>query len=569
MKKIKNALIVFAGISLITVLKFVFFYISRSNAVLAESWYSFFQVVSALLILFNLLAVVTTENGKPVKLILHFLDYDPELILALLASIFMITVTATIFWQSLSTEPATVNSALFAGIVFLVLALATFFLARYLNRQEGDRSLLNAIRDQIQTEASISVLVGISLILYSLGAKFDRFTGSLIAVIAFISAVEMFISVILTLLQKKRAYSHEFMITRIFRQIFRVIGVKRVVQRAVPVKKPEKQKTPNKPSRLGAELQAIVPRWALTVAIIITVVAYLFTALYTVGISESAIKLRFGRIVNRDRLIEPGLHLKLPWPVETVVRVDTDRIFSMDVIPKTRDAVHIWANDQGEDVAFISGDNNFLIADIAVYYQIADPYRYYTNQANPEELLRHISHGILSRVFARKAFDTLALLERRNWIEDTESEIQAALDAMRTGIRLTDLIVKDVHPPARIVKSFEEVIAAYQEKQKLINTAENYFNTKIPDTRIQAFTEARESELYAFEKRRRAEGEAQNYSLNLESYRQAKGIIRKILFLNEADKALTETKKILVDPATGIPLSLIYSEKFLFEGAEP
>jgi membrane protease subunit HflK len=305
------------------------------------------------------------------------------------------------------------------------------------------------------------------------------------------------------------------------------------------------------------------------VVIIITVVAYLFTALYTVGISESAIKLRFGRIVNRDRLIEPGLHLKLPWPVETVVRVDTDRIFSMDVIPKTRDAVHIWANDQGEDVAFISGDNNFLIADIAVYYQIADPYRYYTNQANPEELLRHISHGILSRVFARKAFDTLALLERRNWIEDTESEIQAALDAMRTGIRLTDLIVKDVHPPARIVKSFEEVIAAYQEKQKLINTAENYFNTKIPDTRIQAFTEARESELYAFEKRRRAEGEAQNYSLNLESYRQAKGIIRKILFLNEADKALTETKKILVDPATGIPSSLIYSEKFLFERAEP
>lgn len=569
MKKLKNTLIVFAGISLITVLKFVLFYVSRSTAVLAESWYSFFQVVAALLILLNLLTVVAAENGKQRQLILRFLDYDPELILALLSSIFMITVTATIFWQSVTTEPATINSALFAGIVFLVLAMVTFFLARYLNRQEGDRSLLNAIRDQIQTEASISVLVGFSLILYSLGAKFDRFTGSLIAVIAFISAVEMFISVILTLVQKKRAYSHEFIITRIFRLIFQLIEVQRIVQRAVPGKKSEKQKRTDKPFRPVRELQAVVPRWTLIVIIIIAVVVYLFTSLYTVGISESGIKLRFGRIVNRDRLIEPGLHLKLPWPIETVVRVDTDRIFSMDVIPKTRGAVHIWANDQGEDVAFISGDNNFLIADIAVYYQIADPYRYYTNQTNPEELLRHISHGILSRVFARKAFDTLALLERRNWIEDTETEIQAALDAMGTGIRLTDLIVKDVHPPARIVKSFEEVIAAYQEKQKLINTAENYFNTKIPDTRIQAFTEARESELYAFEKRRRAEGEAQNYSLNLESYRQAKGIIRKILFLNEADKALTETKKILVDPATGIPSSLIYSEKFLFEGAEP
>ena len=564
MKKIKNAVIVFAGIGLITVLKFILFYISASTAVLAESWYSFFQAVAALLILFNLLAVVTTENGKPVKFILRFLDYDPELILALLSSIFMITVTATIFWQSLTSEPAAVNSSLFAGIVFFVLAVATFFLARYLNRQDGDRSLLDATRDQIQIEASISVFVGISLILYGVGAKFDRFTGSLIAVIAFISAVEMFISVILTLIQKKRAYSHEFMMTRLFRQISRLIGVQRILQRAVPVKKSEKHKRPETLSRLGAELQAIVPRWAVAVVIVTAFVAYLFTSLYTVGVSESAIKLRFGRIVNWDHLITPGLHSKLPWPMETVVRVDTGRIFSMDVIPRSRDAVHIWANDRGEDIAFISGDNNFLIADIAVHYQIVDPYKYYATQLNPEDLLRFISYGTLSKVFARQPFDTLALLGRVNWIEQTEKEIQATLDDMNTGIRLIDLIVKDVHPPARIVESFEEVIAAYQEKQKLINTAENYYNTKIPDTRIQAFTEARQAELYALERRKHAEGEAQNYLSNLESYRKSKNLIRRLLFLSQAEEALSGTQKIIVDPKTRMSSSLIYSEKFLF-----
>jgi membrane protease subunit HflK len=565
MKKIKNAVIVFAGIGLITVLKFVFFYITRSTAVLAESWYSFFQAVAALLVLLNLLAVLTNENGKHRQLILRFLEYDPELILALLASIFMITVTATIFWQSVTSEPTAVNSSLFAGIVFIAFALATFFLARYLNRQEGDRSLLNATRDQIQAEASISAFVGISLILYSVGAKFDRFIGSAIAVIAFISAVEMFISVILTLIQKKRSYSHEFLISRIFRRIFQLIGVQRIVQRAVPEKKAGKQKRPDKLSQPIRALQAIVPRWAFTVIIIMAVVAYLFTSLFTVGVSESAIKLRFGRIVNTDHLITSGLHLKLPWPVETVVRVDTGRVFSMDVIPKSRDAVHIWANDRGEDVAFISGDNNFLIADIAVHYQIVDPYKYYATQLNPEDLLRFISYGTLSKIFAREPFDTLALLGRINWIEQTEKEIQGTLDEMNAGIRLVDLIVKDVHPPARIVESFEEVIAAYQEKQKLINTAENYYNTKIPDTRIQAFTEAREAELYALERRKYAEGEAHNYLSNLESYRKSKKLIRRILFLNQAEEALSGTEKIIVDPKTRMSSSLIYSVKFLFE----
>ena len=565
MKKIKNVLIVFAGIGLITVLKFVFFYLTRSTAVLADSWLSFFQAICALLVVLNLLAGVANENGKHKQRILRFMEYDPELILALLASIFMITVTAAIFWQSVTAEPDTVGRSLFAGIVFLLLALANYFLARYLDRQDGDRSLLNSTRDQIRTGAFISVLVGISLILYSIGVQFDRFLGSLIAVVAFVSAVEMFISVILTLIQKREAYSHEFIIVRLFRLISKLIGVQQIVQRAIPSKKFEKHKKTDRTSRPVRELQAIVPRWTIVLAIILAVVAYLFTSLYTVGVSESAIKLRFGRIVNRDHLISPGLHLKFPWPVETFVRVDTNRIFSMDVIPRSRDAVHIWANDRGEDVAFISGDNNFLIADIAVHFKIVDPYSYFTSQSNPEELLRFISYGTLSKVFAREPFDTLALLGRINWIKQAKKEIQVTLDAMNTGIGLVDLIVKDVHPPARIVGSFEEVIAAYQEKQKLVNTAENYYNTKIPDTRIKAFTESREAELYALERRKYAEGEAQNYLLNLEPYRKSKNLIRRILFLNQAEEALSGTQKIIVDPKTRMSSSLIYSEKFLFE----
>ena len=61
-------------------------------------------------------------------------------------------------------------------------------------------------------------------------------------------------------------------------------------------------------------------RWVITVGGALLALLWLLSSLYVVDQTEYAIQLRFGDPVRT--LLQPGLHLKLPWPVDTVARLD-------------------------------------------------------------------------------------------------------------------------------------------------------------------------------------------------------------------------------------------------------
>ncbi len=71
-------------------------------------------------------------------------------------------------------------------------------------------------------------------------------------------------------------------------------------------------------------------RFGLILPVIAILVAWAFTALFIVDEREKALVLQFGQIKSVKE--EPGLAVKLPWPIQDVVRYD-DRILSLDVQP--------------------------------------------------------------------------------------------------------------------------------------------------------------------------------------------------------------------------------------------
>jgi len=56
----------------------------------------------------------------------------------------------------------------------------------------------------------------------------------------------------------------------------------------------------------------------LFLPLILIIAAYVSTAFYTVGSREKAIVERFGIPLKLRKPIDPGLHLKLPWPIDSV-----------------------------------------------------------------------------------------------------------------------------------------------------------------------------------------------------------------------------------------------------------
>ena len=93
-------------------------------------------------------------------------------------------------------------------------------------------------------------------------------------------------------------------------------------------------------------------------AIVLTaVLAWAWTALFVVEATETAIVARFSSPM--DRLYQPGLHIKAPWPVDSVYRFDK-RILTYDHAP----------------TEFLTEDKKNILIDSFAVWRIDDEHKY-------------------------------------------------------------------------------------------------------------------------------------------------------------------------------------------------
>ena len=125
-----------------------------------------------------------------------------------------------------------------------------------------------------------------------------------------------------------------------------------------------------------------------------------------IGPDQTAIALRFGRPVG---VLEPGLHYSWPWPVGRVVRLQTDRIRTIQIgsrgnTPGEKSALWGSAPHSGsarDDIAaqtlMMTGDNNLVEIQATLRYRVASPQVYLFDMQEPEVLVRSATESILRR----------------------------------------------------------------------------------------------------------------------------------------------------------------------------
>jgi membrane protease subunit HflK len=213
----------------------------------------------------------------------------------------------------------------------------------------------------------------------------------------------------------------------------------------------------------------------------------------------------------------------------------------------------IWGLEHGQEVHFISGDNNFFNPYIVIHYRIKDLYKYLYNISNPETLIEDIAYKTLQNVFTTKSFYQVAITYRKEMDLVVETALQKALDEIGTGLEIVSVNVKDIHPPIRISESFEEVIASYQKKEEMINLALEYRNSEIPASRGKAYNNISDARAYVNEEIMTSKGAAVSYQSKLQSYKEARSIIGKVLLFDHMVNILKNTRKVIIDPKTGTP----------------
>ena len=80
---------------------------------------------------------------------------------------------------------------------------------------------------------------------------------------------------------------------------------------------------------------AVPPGLVVRIILIVVAIALSFSTWFTVEPEEAGIVLRFGRFV---RQVPPGLHLKLPIPIEQVIKVPVERQLKEEFGFRTQEA---------------------------------------------------------------------------------------------------------------------------------------------------------------------------------------------------------------------------------------
>ena len=313
-------------------------------------------------------------------------------------------------------------------------------------------------------------------------------------------------------------------------------------------------------------LRAIDRRRELARPVLIAVLALLvLNGFYALRPNEIGVIERFGRKVTPLR--EPGLHYKLPWPIERLTRVQATRIRTLEIGFRSSSttqsapepATYEWNvqhrtgrfQTKPEEALMLTGDLNMIEVNAVIHYRIRKPDDFLFRQMDGEATVRSAAEAALQSVTTTSALDNVLTFDRLNLESRLRTELQARLDRYESGVEVLGARLLDVHPSLEVVDAFREVSAAFEEKNRLINESEGYRNEQVALARGNAQVRVVEAESYSGGRKNRSDGDASRFTQSEEAFRAAPGLTEMRLFLESMEQILPGKRKMIVDAGKG------------------
>lgn len=282
--------------------------------------------------------------------------------------------------------------------------------------------------------------------------------------------------------------------------------------------------------------------------LILTLMAFVWVVggIYKVQPDEQGVVLRFGKRIDTT---EAGLHYHLPYPIETVLLPKVTKINQLQLGHAspvgTGDAA---ANSTASrDKQMLTGDENIVEADCAVFWRIKDASQFLFNVDNPELAIKIAAESALREVIGRTPIQAALSDKRQQIAEETKALLQQLLDQEKAGVLITQIQLQRVDPPAAVIDAFNDVQRARADQERARNEAESYANDIIPRARGEASHISQEAEAYKTQAVNLAEGEAKSFLAVHQSYAQAKDVTSWRMYMESTDEVLKKATKVIID----------------------
>ncbi|MDP6066781.1 MAG: FtsH protease activity modulator HflK [Alphaproteobacteria bacterium] len=288
----------------------------------------------------------------------------------------------------------------------------------------------------------------------------------------------------------------------------------------------------------------------IALIVLILIAVWGASGFYRVDASEQGVVLRFGEWVNTT---QPGLNYHLPAPIESVVLPQVTRINRIDAGYRTAGNTGraTASRDVPEESLMLTGDENIVDIDFAVFWRIGDAGKFLFNIQNPESTVKAAAESAMREVVGNTPIAAVLAEGRQQVEQGTKDLLQSILDFYQSGIVITELKLQKVDPPGAVIDAFRDVQRARADMERQRNEAESYSNDIIPRARGEAERMNQEAQAYKAEVVARSEGDAARFLAVYAEYAQAKDVTRKRIYLETMEEILAGMNKLIIDNKGG------------------
>ena len=304
-----------------------------------------------------------------------------------------------------------------------------------------------------------------------------------------------------------------------------------------------------------------------------------YTSFYRVDASDQGLVLRFGEHV---RTVEPGLQLKLPWPIESVYTVPIRRVqteeFGFRTASAGRTTVRAKNTKANLDVAdMLTGDLNLAHVEWIVQYKINDPFaslfnvggddsgweglsRLTQSGINPAipDTIQDVSETVMRKLVGDRSVDAVLTMGREEIASQAKLDIQKMLDEFEVGVDVITVKLQTTSPPEKVKDAFQKVNSARQNKEKVINEAEGERNRKVPAARGKGEQLISEAEGYKSRMTLETQGSISAFNAKLLEYEKAPEVTKQRLYLEAMQEVLGNVgQKTIIDESVNQMLPIL------------
>ena len=282
------------------------------------------------------------------------------------------------------------------------------------------------------------------------------------------------------------------------------------------------------------------------------IAVWLGSGFFTVQPGEEAALRRLGKF---DSIAQPGLHWWWPAPIgaRDVVFVDSIRQLEVGVAggnPVLSESLMITGD---ADESGLAGEApNIVDVQLLVQYDIKDVEAYLYRVSDPDgQTMKDVTETALRQVIGSRPIDDVLTDKKEDIQAETKLLLQSLLDYYGTGINVREVKLLNVFAPEQVKDAFDDVVRAKEDKARMINLADAYKESILPQARGEAARVTEAAEAYKQERIAIAEGQAERFKAILFEYEKAPEVTRQRLFLEAMEEILPGVTMYIMSSETG------------------